>query len=223
MTEDWKTYRKPPVQEIKKGLPDEIHEFLTKVYNVYFIKLPQSLYKQFDIVRDKLIPLTVRFDEQQYREFCESFSKAIRSVIVDTSISDDVKNLVKELADKTNSFFESKGLPRCIEELKYAKLRVRVLYRGEPLEKAAVVAETGGKTAGNALTDKNGFAELDLPTGKYTVYVYKQLGEDEYVYEEREIELTHDTEIEFKIEESKTYTEIEKTRHAKGPLIREVK
>jgi len=223
VTEDWKTYRKSPTQEIKKGLPDEIHEFLTKVYNVYFIKLPQNLYKQFDIVRDKLIPLTVRFDENQYREFCDSFSKTFRSVIIDTSISEDVKKLVKELADKTNKFFESKGLPKCIEELRYAKLRVKVLYKDEPLEKAAVVAEASGKTAGSSITDKDGVAELDLPTGKYTVYVYKQLGEDEYVYEEKEVEVTRDMEIEFKIKESKTFTEIERTRHTRGPLIREVK
>ncbi len=223
MVEDWKTYRKPKTVEIKKGLPDDIHEFLTKVYNVYLIKMPSSIYKQFDIVRDKLIPLTVRFDENQYREFCDYFSKTYRSVIVDSSISDDVKNLVKELVSKANEFFMSKGLPRCIEELRYAKLRVRVRYRGEPLEKATVVAETGGKSAGTAVTDRNGEAEMDLPMGKYTVYVYKQLGEDEYVYEEKEIEMKQDTEIEFDINESRTFTEIERVRKTRGPLIKEVK
>ncbi len=223
MTEDWKTYKKPIEKGIEKGLPDEIHEFLTKVYNVYFIKLPQNLYKQFDIVRDKLIPLTVRFDEQQYREFCDAFSKTFRSVIIDTSISEEIKNLVKELVEKTNSFFESKGLGRCVEELRYARLRVKVLYKGKPLEKAAVVAEASGKTAGSATTNSEGIAELDLPTGKYTIYVYKQLGEDEYVYEEKEVEISKDSELEFSIKESKTFTEIERTRHTKGPLIREVK
>ena len=223
MSEDWKTYKKPKTEEIKKGLPDEIHEFLTKVYNVYLIKMPQNVYKQFDIVRDKLIPLTVRFDEAQYREFCDYFSKAYRSIIVDSSISEDVKNIVKELVSKTNEFFTSRGLTRCVEELKYAKIRVRVKYRGEPLEKATVVAEIGGKSAGSAITDKNGEAFLDVPMGKYTVYVYKQLGEDEYVYEEREVEVKDDIELEFDIRESRTFTEIERVRRTRGPLIREVK
>ena len=221
MAEDWKTYKRPPV-EIKKTLADEIHEFLTKVYNVYFIKLPQNLYKQFEIVRDKLIPLTVRFDEQQYREFCETFSKTYRSVIIDKSIPEDVKNIVKELVERTNKFFESKNLGRCVEELKYYKVHVRVLFKGKPLEKANVVAESGGKTAATAVTDAEGRAELEIPQGKYTIYVYKHISEDEYVYDEREVEIKEDTKIEFNVEESKTYSEIERERRGRA-LIKEIK
>ncbi|MEM3980085.1 MAG: hypothetical protein QXF79_02365, partial [Ignisphaera sp.] len=80
--EDWKTYRYPQV-ELKKDVRDEVHEFLTKVFNVYMVKLPPNIFKQLDIVRDKLIALTIRFNNDNYEEFCETFSKIYRLVVLD--------------------------------------------------------------------------------------------------------------------------------------------
>jgi len=218
---DWRASLQQSVA-IEKKLPDEIHEFLTKVFNVYFIQLPPQLFKQFDIVRDKLIPLTVRFDESQYREFCDFFSKIVRSTIADKSVSEEVKKLVRELADKTNKFFESKGLGRCVEELKYVRIRVRVLFQGKPLGGATVNAVTGGKTAASAQTNDEGIAELELPTGKYSIYVCKQLDVDSYVYDEKEVEVREEgQELVFSIESAKSYAEIERET-GRRPRIREV-
>ncbi len=209
-------------EEIKKTLADEVHEFLTKVYNIYFIKLPPSLYKQFDMVRDKLIPLTVRVDQDRYTEFCRTFSSVYRLVIVDKSIPEDVKNLVRELAEKTNEFFMSRGFPRCVEELKYFNVRVRVRFRGKPLEKATVLAEIEGKIAASKETNEDGIAVLEVPGGKYTIAVYKHLEEDQYIYDEKSVEVDQDISVEFDIEETKTRAEVVRER-GERPMIREVK
>ncbi len=220
MSEDWRTYKKAEV-EIKKGLPDEIHEFLTKTFNVYYVKLPPNLYKQFDIIRDKLIPLTVRFDQSKYQDFCHTFSVTYRSVIIDRNIAEEVKNLVKELAEKTNTFFESKGLPRCVEALKYYRVSVCVRFKERPLENAIVVAEAEGKTVAKTETDNEGRASFEVPSGRYTIYVYKHLDEDTYIYEEKAIDVQEDLTIEFDIKTTKSSREVSRERGGR-PLIREL-
>ncbi|HIP57589.1 MAG TPA: hypothetical protein EYH02_05970 [Ignisphaera aggregans] len=219
-SEDWKTYKKTEV-EIRKGLPDEIHEYLTKTFNVYYVKLPQSLYKQFDIIRDKLIPLTVRFDHNKYNEFCHTFSVTYRSVIMDRSIPNEVKDLIKELVAKTNKFFESKGLPQCVRELKYHRVHLIVKFKNKPLSDAAVVAESEGKTVAKAETDSSGEAVFEIPSGRYVIYVYKHLDEDTYIYEEKSVEVNEDLTLEFNIETTKSSREISRERGGK-PLIKEV-
>ncbi len=215
----WSVYEK---ESFKKTLPDEIHEFLTKVYNVYFIQLPPSLMKSFETVRDKLIPLTVRIEDEKYRDFCTTFSQIYRSVMVDSSIPQNVKEIVKELAEKTNKFFQSRGFPLCVTELKYYRVKVKVLYKGKPLGNALVIAETSGKVAASKETDSSGVAELELPNGSYTISVYKQLDEDKYIYEEKTIEISSNTDLKFNIEKTKTYIEISRERGGR-PLIKEIK
>jgi len=219
-SEDWKTYKKTEV-EIRKGLPDEIHEYLTKTFNVYYVKLPQSLYKQFDIIRDKLIPLTVRFDHAKYSEFCHTFSVTYRSVIMDRSVPEEVKNIVRELVTKTNKFFESKGLPQCVKEIKYYRVHLVVKFKNKPLSEAAVVAESEGKTVAKVETDSSGEATFEIPSGRYVIYVYKHLDEDTYIYEEKSVEVNEDLTLEFNIETTKSSREISRERCGR-PLIKEI-
>lgn len=218
--EDWKTYKK--VEEvIKRDLRDEIHEFLTKVFNIYMVKLPPHIFKQLDIVRDKLIILTTRFSNENYDEFCDAFSKIYRLIIVDKDVPDDIKNVIRELSEKTNSFFNAKGMYTCVKELKYNILRVKVMYNSTPLKDAIVAVETEGRVVTSSKTDENGVCSLELPEGRYTAYVYRYVKDGEYVYEEKQISIPTDTEIVFNIKETKTVTEITRERGGR-PLIKEV-
>lgn len=218
--EDWKTYRYPQV-EIKKDVKDEVHEFLTKVFNVYMVKLPPNVFKQLDMVRDKMITLTVRFSNENYNELCDSFSKIHRMIMLDKEVPIDVKNIVKELADKTNKFFTSKGMPLCVRELKYSLLRVKVLFNSSPLKEALVAVESEGKIVATTKTDDNGLCVVEVPEGKYTVYVYKFVKEGEYIYEEKTVEIPLESELIFDVRETKTATEIARERGGR-PLIKEV-
>uniref|UniRef100_A0A7C5TJ58 Uncharacterized protein n=1 Tax=Ignisphaera aggregans TaxID=334771 RepID=A0A7C5TJ58_9CREN len=218
--EDWKTFKKIEV-DIQKSLSDEIHDFLTKVFNVYLIKLPLQVFKQFEIVRDKLIPLTSRFDQDKYNEYCDSFSKVYRSVLLDKSVSDDIKKLVLELATKTNNFFISRNMTLCIKEIRYYSVKVKALFTDKSLADAIVVIESEGRVVSSTKTDPNGMAYIEVPEGKYTIYLYKNIEEGKYIYEERDIVVPQDSEIIFKVYETKTRSDIEKEREGR-PLIREV-
>lgn len=218
--EDWKTYRYPQI-ELKKDIRDEVHEFLTKVFNVYMVKLPSNIFKQLDIVRDKLINLTARFSNENYSELCDSFSRIHRMIVLDKEVPTDIKNTVKELADKANKFFASKGMPICIRELKYNVLRIKVLFNSLPLKDALVAVESEGKIIVSTKTDDNGLCLVEVPEGRYVVYVYKYVKEGEYVYEEKAVEIPIESELLFDIKETKTATEIAKERGGR-PLIKEV-
>lgn len=218
--EDWKTFKKSGA-DIQKGLPDEVHDFLTKVFNVYLIKFPIQVFKQFEIVRDKLIPLTSRFDQDKYNEYCDTFSKVYRAVLLDRAISDDVKRLVLELASKTNSFFTSRSMQLCIKEVKYYGLRIKALFEEKHLSDALVVVESDGRVVSSTKTDSNGLAYIEVPEGRYTIYLYKGMEEGKYIYEEKTITVPQDSEVIFKVRETKTRSEIEKEREGK-PVIREV-
>lgn len=221
MGEEWRTYKKERGERIEKTLADEIHEFLTKVFNVYYVQLPPALYKLLDTVRDRLIPLTVKFDQGRYNEFCQTFRTVYRAIISDQSVPGDAKKLVKELVDRTNEFFQSKGFPRCVEELKYHRVRVKVRFRGRPLEKAIVSADAQGRSVATKETGDEGVAVLDLPAGKYTLSVFKHVGEEEYVYEERDVEVDKDQDLVFEIERTKTLAQIHRERRGR-PIIKEV-
>ncbi|MEM1644816.1 MAG: hypothetical protein QXL96_02915 [Ignisphaera sp.] len=218
--EDWKTYRYPQV-ELKKDVRDEVHEFLTKVFNVYMVKLPPNIFKQLDIVRDKLIALTIRFNNDNYEEFCETFSKIYRLVVLDKDVAGDIKNTLKELSEKINSFFTSKGMSLCVRELRYNLLRIKVLFNSSPLKDAIVVVESEGKVVTSTKTSDSGLCSIEVPEGKYTVYVYKYIKEGEYIYEERTVNIPIDSEIVFDIKETKSATEIARERGGR-PLIKEV-
>jgi hypothetical protein len=218
--EDWKTYRYQQV-EIKRDIRDDIHDFLTKVFNVYMVKLPPEIFKQLDNVRDKLVTLTTRFSNENYNEFCDTFSKIHRIIVLDKDVRSDIKNIVKELADRTNRFFTLKGMPVCVRELKYNILRVKVMFNSTPLEKARIVVESEGRIVASSETDVNGLAVVEVPEGRHSVYVYKYIKEGEYIYEEKLVEVPVETELMFDIKETKTATEIAKERGGK-PLIKEV-
>jgi hypothetical protein len=218
--EDWKTYKYQQV-EIRRDIRDEVHEFLTKVFNIYMVKLPPDVFKQIENIRDKLIVLTARFSNENYNEFCDTFSKIYRLIIFDKDMKSEVKNLVKELADRTNKFFTMKGMPTCVRELKYYALRLKILFNSVPLEKAKIVVESEGRVVASAETDASGFAVVEVPEGKHSVYVYKHVKEDEYVYEEKMVEVPLESELVFNIKETKTVTEIARERGGK-PLIKEV-
>ncbi|MEM4844074.1 MAG: hypothetical protein QXU08_06680, partial [Ignisphaera sp.] len=218
--EDWKTFKRVEAG-ISKTLPDEIHDFLTKVFNIYLIRFPLQIFKQFEIVRDKLIPLTSKFDLDKYNEYCETFSKVYRAVLLDRSISDDIKKLVLELASKTNSFFTSRNMQLCIKEVKYYGVRVKALFAEKPLSDVLVVVESEGRVVSSTKTDHDGLAYIEVPEGKYTIYLYKGVEEDKYIYEEKNVSVPQDSEVIFKIRETKTRSEIEKEREGK-PMIREV-
>ncbi len=219
-SEDWKTYKKIEM-EIKKDVTDEVHEFLTKIFNVYMIKIPPQLFKQMELVRDKLIPLTSKLDQDRFIEFCDTFSKVYRNIITDKNVSNDIKNVLNELVSKTNSFFSSKGMQICVREIRYYGVRIYVSYNGKPLSETTVVAEMDGRAIASAKTDTSGFAKLELPEGKYTIYVYKYLEENKYVYEEKIIFVPQENEISFELKEAKTLSEIERERGGK-PLIKEI-
>ncbi len=218
--EDWKTFKRSEAS-IQKSLSDEVHDFLTKVFNVYLIKFPIQVFKQFEIVRDKLIPLTSRFDQDRYEEYCDTFSKVYRAVLLDRAISDDVKKLVLELASKTNSFFTSRNMQLCIKEVKYYGLRIKVLFEEKPLSDALVVVESDGRVVSSTKTDSNGLAYVEVPEGKYVVYLYKSIEGGRYIYEEKDIVAPQDSEVIFKVRETKTRSEIEREREGR-PMIREV-
>jgi len=218
--EEWKTYKKEG-EKIEKTLADEIHEFLTKVFNVYYVRLPSTLYKLLDTVRDRLIPLTVKFDQGRYSEFCQTFATVYRSIISDQGVPAEAKKLVRELVEKTNEFFGSKGFQKCVEEIRYHKLRVKVLFRSKPLERAVVSADAQGRSVATKETNEDGVAVLDLPAGKYTVSVFKHVGEEEYVYEEQEVEVEEDGDVLFEIEKTKTLAQISKERRGR-PIIKEL-
>uniref|UniRef100_A0A7C2VP86 Carboxypeptidase regulatory-like domain-containing protein n=1 Tax=Ignisphaera aggregans TaxID=334771 RepID=A0A7C2VP86_9CREN len=218
--EDWKTYRYA-MAEIKKDMKDEVHEFLTKVFNVYMVKLPPNVFKHLDMVRDKLITLTTRFTKDNFDEFCESFSKVYRLIIVDKEIPEDVKGFVRELAEKTKEFFTSKGMHSCVREIKYNLLRVKVLYNSSPLKDAMVAVETEGKVVASVKTDENGTCALEVPEGKYSLYVYKFVKDGEYIYEEKTITVPIDSEVLFDIKETKSAADIARERGGR-PLIKEV-
>jgi len=219
-SEDWKTYKKVEI-EIKKDITDEVHEFLTKVFNVYMIKMPPQLFKQIELVRDKLIPLTSKLDQDRFTEFCDIFSKVYRNIMTDKNVSNDVKNILNELASKTNSFFSSKGMQICVREIRYYGVRIYVSYNGKPLPDTTVVAEMEGRAIASSKTDTSGFAKLELPEGRYIVYVYRYLEEDKYVYEEKSVSIPQESEISFELKEAKTLGEIERERGGK-PLIKEI-
>lgn len=219
--EDWRTYRYPSEAEIRKDIRDEIHEFLTKVFNVHMVKLPPNIFKQLDIVRDKLITLTTKFTNENYNEFCDTFSKVYRLIIVDKDVPEDIKKIIRELSDKTNSFFTSRNMYLCVRELKYNVLRVKVLFNSSPLKDAVVVVESEGRVVASNKTNENGICVVEIPEGRYSVYVYKFVKEGEYIYEERIISIPTDSEIVFNITETKTAGEISRERGGR-PLIREV-
>lgn len=218
--EDWKTFRRVEA-DIQKSFPDEIHEFLTKVFNVYLIRFPLQVFKQFEVVRDKLIPLTSRFDNDKYNEYCDAFSKVYRAVLLDRAISDDIKKLVLELASKANSFFTSRSMPLCVKEVKYYGVRVKAVFEGKPLSDTLVVVESEGRVIASTKTDPNGIAYVEVPEGKYDIYLYKGLDGGKYVYEEKNMVVPQDSEVVFSVSETKTRTEIEKEREGR-PVIREV-
>ncbi len=218
--EDWKTYKRAEV-EIKKDVTDEVHEFLTKVFNVYMIRMPPQLFKQIELARDKLIPLTSKLDQDKFIEFCEIFTKVYRNIMTDKNVSNDVKSILNELASKTNDFFSSKGMQICVREIRYYGMRVYASYNGKPLSDAMVVAEMEGRVVASAKTDVNGLAKLELPEGRYIIYVYKYLEEDKYVYEEKSASVPQESEISFELKEIKTLGEIERERGGK-PLIKEI-
>ncbi|MCI4437543.1 MAG: hypothetical protein JHC33_12115 [Ignisphaera sp.] len=220
--EDWKTRKKE--EEIAKTVSDEVHEFLTKVFNVYIIKFESNLFRYLESVRDKLIPLTVRFDNSKYSEFCDNFSRIYRTIMLDKQVSENSKKLLMELAQETNKFFSSKGFSTCVKELKYYKVRVKAMFRDAPLQGAKVTIETEGRVVASSETDNNGYCELEVPEGKFTVYIYKELkeeGEGEYIYEERSINVPQDLEVVFNIKTTKTRGEVEKERE-KQPRIKEL-
>lgn len=218
--EDWKTYKRSEL-EVKKDVRDEVHEFLTKVFNVYMVKLPPNIFKQLDIIRDKLITLTSRFTNENYEEFCDTFSKVYRLVIVDKEVPEEVKKVVRELSEKTNAFFTSKNMYLCVKELKYNVLRIKVLFNSSPLKDAMVAVESEGRVVASAKTDDSGICVVEVPEGKYSVYVYKFVKEGEYVYEEKTVTIPVDSEIVFNITETKTASEIARERGGR-PLIKEV-
>ncbi len=220
MTEDWKTYKKVEV-EIKKSFSDEVHEFLTKVFNVYIIKFSSDVFRYLEGVRDKLISLTSHFDNEKYIDFCDSFSKVYKTILFDKSIDPESKKRIEELAQKTNTFFTSRGMNPCVKELRYYKLRIKSIFNGKNLENASVGVESEGRVVASAKTNENGFAEVDVPEGKYIIYVYKDLGEGKYIYEEKSILVPQETEIVFNIKETKSRSEVERERGGK-PLIKEV-
>lgn len=219
-SEDWKTFKRSEV-EIKKTLSDEIHEFLTKVFNVYIIKFGTDIFKHLENVRDKLILLTTRFDNDKYADFCDTFSKMYRLILLDKNVDGNIKKGLEELAQKTNTFFESKGLNRCVKEIKYYKLKVKALFKNKELSNALVSIESEGRVVASSKTNDNGFCEVEVPEGRYAIYVYKDLGEGEYVYDERIIIVPQEIEIVFNISETKTRTEIEKERGGR-PVIKEI-
>ncbi|MEM0027282.1 MAG: hypothetical protein QXT53_04125 [Ignisphaera sp.] len=218
--EDWRTYKKAET-EIKKGLTDEIHEFLTKVFNIYVVKFSPDVFKYLESLRDKLISLTTRFENDKYADFCDSFSKVYKTILFDKNIDSGSKKMIEELAQKTNNFFNSKGLQLCVKELKYYKLRIKTLFNSKNLDSATISIESEGRVVASTKTDENGFAEVEIPEGKYAIYVYKDLGEGKYVYEEKTISVPQETEIIFDVKEVKSRSEIERERGGK-PLIKEV-
>jgi hypothetical protein len=220
LSEDWKTFKRLEV-EIKKTISDEVHEFLTKVFNVYIIRFGADVFKHLENVRDKLIPLTTRFDNDKYADFCDTFSKTYRQLLLDKNVDSNIKRGLEELAQKTNAFFKSKGLSLCVRELKYYKLKVKALFKDKGLSNAIVSAESEGRVVDSAKTDDNGFCEIEVPEGRYIIYVYKDLGEGEYIYDEHVITVPQEIEVVFNISETKTRTEIEKERGGR-PIIKEV-
>ncbi|MCC6045388.1 MAG: hypothetical protein LM572_01230 [Ignisphaera sp.] len=220
LSEDWKTYKRIEA-EIKKTLSDDIHEFLTKIFNVYIVRFGIDVFKRLEDIRDKLIPLTTRFDNDKYTEFCDTFSKAYRSILLDKDIDSSTKMKLVELAQKTNAFFGSKGLSICVKELKYYKVKVKTIFKGQELNNAIVSAESEGRVVASSKTNDAGICEIEVPEGRYTVYVYKDLGEGEYIYDERIINVPQEIEVVFNISETKTRTEIEKERGGR-PIIKEV-
>ncbi|MEM1736296.1 MAG: hypothetical protein QXD57_07685 [Ignisphaera sp.] len=220
-TEDWKTYAKPIETEIKKDIRDEVHEFLTKVFNVYMVKMPPHMFRQLEIVRDKLIVLTSRFSNEYYEDLCDTFSKIYRLIVLDKDVPEDVKKLVKELSEKTNSFFSSKGMHICVKELKYYNLKIKVLFNSSPLKDANVILEAEGRVVASSKTDDNGICVVEVPEGKYSVYTYKYVKEGEYVYEEKTLFIPTELEVVFNVTETKSASEIARERGGR-PLIREV-
>ncbi|MEL9940336.1 MAG: hypothetical protein QW348_04490 [Ignisphaera sp.] len=218
--EDWRTYKRVEA-EVKKGLTDEIHEFLTKVFNVYIVRFGPDMFKYIEGLRDKLISLTTRFDNDKYIDFCDSFSKVYKTIMFDKNVDSKSKEIIKELAQKTNSFFNSKGLQLCVKELKYYKLKIKTLFSGKNLDNAIVSIESEGRVVASTKTDESGLAEVEVPEGRYTIYVYKDFGEGKYIYEEKAVSVPQEMEIIFDVKETKSRSEIEKERGGK-PLIKEV-
>ncbi|MEM3980086.1 MAG: hypothetical protein QXF79_02370, partial [Ignisphaera sp.] len=132
-----------------------------------------------------------------------------------------IKNTLKELSEKINSFFTSKGMSLCVRELRYNLLRIKVLFNSSPLKDAIVVVESEGKVVTSTKTSDSGLCSIEVPEGKYTVYVYKYIKEGEYIYEERTVNIPIDSEIVFDIKETKSATEIARERGGR-PLIKEV-
>lgn len=218
--EDWKTYRRTEA-EIKRDIRDEVHEFLTKIFNVYMVKLPPNIFKQVDVIRDKLIILTTKFTNENYEDFCDAFSKTYRLIVVDKDVPEDVKKIVRELSEKTNSFFVSKNMYTCIKELKYNTIRVKVLFNSTPLKEAIVAIESEGRIVASCKTNEGGICVAEVPEGRYTIYVYKYVKDGEYVYEEKIISIPTESELIFDIKETKTATEIARERGGR-PIIKEV-
>ncbi|MEM4514499.1 MAG: hypothetical protein QXZ41_08330 [Ignisphaera sp.] len=218
--EDWKTYKYSQV-ELKKDVRDEVHEFLTKVFNTYMVRLPPNIFKQLDIVRDKLVTLTTRFNNDNYAEFCETFSKIYRLIILDKDVGGEIKNAIRELSEKTNNFFASKGMSLCVRELSYNVLRIKVLFESSPLKDALVAVESEGRVVASTKTSDNGVCSIEVPEGKYTVYVYKYVKGGQYIYEEKTVNVPVDSEVLFDIKETKSDTEIVRERGGR-PIIKEI-
>lgn len=218
--EDWKTYKRAET-EIKKGLTDEVHEFLTKVFNVYLILLPSEAFKQLEVVRDKLIQLTAKFRQDVYNDFCDSFSKVYRALLFDRGLEELAKRQLTELVQKTNTFFASKNLPNCVRELRYYGIKVKVLFKEAPLTEATVVLEAEGRVVSSSKTLRDGMATLEVPEGKYNLYVFKSLPDGTYIYEERVVSVPQETEILINVSEVRSKFEIERRRGGR-PLIKEV-
>jgi len=228
MSEPWKTRKVAVPDDLGKRPQDRVHEFLTKTFNVHFVQIDYRYARPLEAVREKLIPLTVRIDPDKYKEFCETFSKTYRALIVDKEVPDSVKKVVNSLVNETNKFFsETLNLGICVEELKYHKLVVKVTRLGKPLEGVRVIVESEGKTVNAKETDKSGTVEFEVPAGKYLVYVYKSVGETEegaveYLYDEKTVEIDKDVEIEMKLDQKpRALHEIRRTYEGR-PFIREI-
>jgi hypothetical protein len=98
---------------------------------------------------------------------------------------------------------------------------VKTIFKGQELNNAIVSAESEGRVVASSKTNDAGICEIEVPEGRYTVYVYKDLGEGEYIYDERIINVPQEIEVVFNISETKTRTEIEKERGGR-PIIKEV-
>lgn len=219
--EDWKTYGRSIETEIKKDIRDDVHEFLTKIFNVYMVKMPPAIFRQLDGVRDKLIKLTSKFTNENYVDFCDTFSKIHKLIILDKDVPEDIKKMIKELSNKTNEFFSHKGMQFCIKELQYYNLKVKAVFNSIPLNEARIVVESEGRVVASCKTDNNGICVVSIPEGSYSVYVYKYVKGDEYVYEEKIVKIPSELELVFNITETKTISEIDRERGGR-PLIKEV-